>query len=1392
MDKTSTIMDASMALAVDPYLYFPIGVEKPVVGDDRGEMMVPDAGVNESKAEKLSLRQVVDAYLKSSKHDPEDVEACFGTCKHQAYQLAKTLKKHGYDAELLQLSEPSKELIDKKAHPNWLGFLQSSKYARSYMTHYVVQVDDKIIDITGRQFGTKNSGSLIHSKGEFLKKWKKAFVVDSPIKIESTTMLVGGRLGSDRCSEGNYGSLMLSELRELIAQDQVLSEMKIVKIGDQVPKSGWDFIAFRDKIWLVDPEKWKKSDGKELYKTLANLVGKKTIPNPKDFESFHNWTNQINEILVDVFVGSYSPDDAKITAYHTDAPSFRSSHLVKKVAKALGAMSIEYYGNSDNDSDFADFFDKRDKLPDVFYHGTSSKFLFGILSKGLTPGQKTNWSGDKFHGTFNEHVFVVDSYTHAKFHANDTARKRGGDPVVLEVRIPDKDKLQPDWDADSVSKSKKKNFNTTNPDRREQSTVGSWKTTKHMGRYAYKGRIPASHIRLYAWSADSAGDDEGGEWNMRYPGDEEIWKRFENTLKSGDYEEIADAWLVAFEEPEDEEDDEYAMESFVDMVKNHRGLDEVYTDFSSATIDLLNHKEWRDLFFKEPDEKKMKAFRKFLRDNKDKQVVLYHGTGSRNKVMEQGLLPTSHNRRRSMQSGSGYVYMSVHPGMARTFGEMGYPEDKVVVYAVTVPIHKLSPDKDQLRNKRLWDGYEGEDDLASSLVYGRGARFKGKIEPWRISVKEGKPIEESALVSPIKNGKKVEIDDLPEVTKDDIVQWLAENIPQLEKDPSIARDNLIGLVNVPRLMVGKVSLSSLEGWKERTTSNVVVKKYTDMFKRGSEPPPILIANGKFLDGGHRAHAATKAGIDEIQAVDITPLIEMDWDKWLAGDEYDPFNEDTVVIEGWEVAPVQEPRHYDQEAKQGEDEYYYHVTTPEAAKSIIKSGLKPGNKAMFDVFGKRSSGKVFLTDIDAVYFWMNALKERLKEKGSDDTVVLLRIPQSEVDRKKLQYDKRGSGESCGNDWYSIDTIGAPKTQNESVLIEGWEVAPEQHPSNYRNGEPDEYYYHVTTKDKVESILRHGIKPNMPATFSNYSSTSKGKVFLTDRDGVDFWMERVELHISLSKDYDEDEDPANDIVVLRIPKNDVKAKLSVDEMGSKDSGANAWCSTQLIEYLTESKERTGGWIGPVYHGSRNKFLKALDIGQHGQGIVMTAGRQETPAIYFTSSKENARFYADPKNEDDIDEYVYLAYVRFKNPLVVDEDHELWKRHSPPQIATKAKKAGHDGFIIKDYTDGAVPSTIFGVFDNDNVRLAGNLKEPGPNLGSDDPIDPDDLIIVPGDDGYYVFFDDKDGNALNGPGPFRTEDEAEREALRLVDRHNASLPVGNKPPLIGPQRGQRGQKG
>lgn len=154
-----------------------------------------------------------------------------------------------------------------------------------------------------------------------------------------------------------------------------------------------------------------------------------------------------------------------------------------------------------------------------------------------------------------------------------------------------------------------------------------------------------------------------------------------------------------------------------------------------VVINLRNDAETSAWIFNDsPDESDIERFKKWLFRHRDDYVRLYHGTSSSIPVKEEGLKRTSAKTKKSMQSETGYVYLSVYPDSARTFGEIAYPYDEVTVYAVDIKIRQMKADKDQLRNRRMWDpSLRGVgDSLAESLVYGHGARVGRDILPYEI------------------------------------------------------------------------------------------------------------------------------------------------------------------------------------------------------------------------------------------------------------------------------------------------------------------------------------------------------------------------------------------------------------------------------------------------------------------------------------------------------------------------------------------------------------------------------------------------------------------------------------------------------------------------------------
>lgn len=107
------------------------------------------------------------------------------------------------------------------------------------------------------------------------------------------------------------------------------------------------------------------------------------------------------------------------------------------------------------------------------------------------------------------------------------------------------------------------------------------------------------------------------------------------------------------------------------------------------------------------------------------------------------------------------------------------------------------------------------------------------------------------------------------------------------------------------------------------------------------------------------------------------------------------------------------------------------------------------------------------------------------------------------------------------------------------------------------EDDGYYYHVTSSDRVDSIMRDGIRPGARSIMGGggYAGHSADKVFLTERGGVSFWKDRAEEHL-----FDRYDDPP-DVVVLRVPKSAVKA-VTLDEAGTRDARRPAYATRETL--------------------------------------------------------------------------------------------------------------------------------------------------------------------------------------------------------------------------------------
>jgi GNAT superfamily N-acetyltransferase len=214
------------------------------------------------------------------------------------------------------------------------------------------------------------------------------------------------------------------------------------------------------------------------------------------------------------------------------------------------------------------------------------------------------------------------------------------------------------------------------------------------------------------------------------------------------------------------------------------------------------------------------------------------------------------------------------------------------------------------------------------------------------------------------------------------------------------------------------------------------------------------------------------------------------------------------------------------------------------------------------------------------------------------------------------------------------------------------------------------------------------------------------------------------------------------------------------------------------ISEAKSRPGDWIGPIYHGSTQKGLRVLDPAMGGTGIA-GSGLKGSGITFFTSSKQNAEYYADPKEGEDPGQYVYSAYVRMKNPIEIRNEDDLpdflrGVNKSPGSLARAIKKSGkYDGLIMRDVVDGdiGVSADVYAVWNKTNIRLVGPLAQPGQIPGAGE-IDEDSVNVAQSNDGWTYFIQDGDGEIVDSGGPFPTDEEAEQAGRKRVAVHNASL--------------------
>jgi len=269
---------------------------------------------------------------------------------------------------------------------------------------------------------------------------------------------------------------------------------EMLVIGE--PKDNGYVVAFDKWIWALNRTE-------EQHKDITDKLGIDLDSGMDDYDFITNIQEKISDILAGQIHGK--------TLYLYDYGSFKadpkSSVLVKKVVRQLNLNSVKYI--EDVDSTETKVTKKKivGEISDIAYHGTSSKYLQAIISKGLKSGESdSNYAKIGVH--HSDLVFFATRIGEAMHHAIHAVQQKKGIAIILEFTIPDKDQIIADFD---VEKMTDKDIYYGDTGERGKYTSKSYqqnpdKLSKHFGVYGYKGRIPSSFIK-YIYVATKPNDE---------------------------------------------------------------------------------------------------------------------------------------------------------------------------------------------------------------------------------------------------------------------------------------------------------------------------------------------------------------------------------------------------------------------------------------------------------------------------------------------------------------------------------------------------------------------------------------------------------------------------------------------------------------------------------------------------------------------------------------------------------------------------------------------------------------------------------------------------------------------------------------------------------------------
>ncbi len=281
------------------------------------------------------------------------------------------------------------------------------------------------------------------------------------------------------------------------------------------------FILFQKNLWIFSEEEWEK---KRYYSALNKAYGKKFATT-----DLNDTLQHIREEYFDILTGRIEYDTIYIESSNDFRHSEHSDDLYKLKSELQMPVKVRFNSGQDLEKEEENSIDvvKKKLVDRKFYHGTSLNFLPNILQKGLIPTSHTNYKGIEH----KNKIFFSLNLEKAQAHAFHAAHTNNSFPIIIELRIPDVNKLVVDYDLardvygdDSIS-MKTLGYDKFTTTKYQNLGMGYKKDI-----YGYVGRIPVTYINdiwidLFTYSNyQELFNPSVGE----YYENSDVWKEFED------------------------------------------------------------------------------------------------------------------------------------------------------------------------------------------------------------------------------------------------------------------------------------------------------------------------------------------------------------------------------------------------------------------------------------------------------------------------------------------------------------------------------------------------------------------------------------------------------------------------------------------------------------------------------------------------------------------------------------------------------------------------------------------------------------------------------------------------------------------------------------------------